>query len=99
VRVISRKKIRDATAKHSEWGTSLNAWYKIAKNAQWRHFEDVKRTWRAVDRVGRCIVFDTANNRCRLIAGVNYGRQKLFIRHILDHAEYGRDKWKNDCHD
>ena len=99
MRVISRKKIRDAAARHMEWEASLNAWYKVTKHADWKHFEEVKRTWRSVDRVGRCVVLDIANNRCRLIAWIKYDRRKLFIRYILDHAEYGREKWKNDCHD
>ena len=85
--------------KHAEWEASLNAWYKIAKHAEWRHFDAVKQTWRSVDRVGRCVVFDIANNRCRLITWIKYNKQRLFIRHILDHAEYSREKWKSDCHD
>ena len=96
--MISRKKIREAAAKHSEWEGSLHAWYRVVKYADWKHFQAVKQTWRNVDRVGRCVVFDIANNRCRLIAWINYGSQKLFIRYILDHAEYGRDRWKDDCH-
>ena len=38
MRIVSRKAILEATAKHSEWGASLNAWYKIAKNADWKNF-------------------------------------------------------------
>jgi mRNA interferase HigB len=97
VRVISRKKIREAAVGRNEWGASLNAWYKVAENAQWKHFGEIRQTWRSVDRVGTCILFDIANNRCRLVAWINYEREKLFIRHILDHDEYGREKWKNDC--
>jgi mRNA interferase HigB len=97
VLVISRKKIREAVVKHREWEASLSAWYKVAKSARWRHFAEIRQTWKSVDRIGTCVVFDIANNRCRLIAWINYELEKLFIRHILDHAEYGRGKWKNDC--
>lgn len=94
VRVISRKEIRGAIVKHSEWEASLSACRKVAKNTQWKHFGEIRQTWRSVDRIGTCVVFDIANNRCRLIAWISYEREKLFIRHILDQAEYGREKWK-----
>ena len=33
MRIVSRKAIREATAKHSEWSASLNAWHQITKGA------------------------------------------------------------------
>lgn len=99
MRVISRKKLREAIAAHSEWEASLNAWHKVAKNAEWKQFEHVRQSWRSVDRVGRCVVFDVANNRCRLIVWINYDAQKVFVRYVLGHADYERNRWKDDCHD
>ena len=97
MRIISRKKIREVCEAHSEWEASLAGWYKIAKKAQWDHFPDVKDTWRNADQVGTCVVFDTANNRCRLISYINFKTQIVYILHILSHVEYGKDRWKNDC--
>jgi mRNA-degrading endonuclease HigB of HigAB toxin-antitoxin module len=42
MRIVSRKAIREATTRHSEWGASLNAWYKIAKNADWKNSAEVQ---------------------------------------------------------
>ena len=97
VRILSRKRIREASAKHPEWEASLAAWYRITKGADWKNFPDVKRSWRNVDGVGSCVVFDISNNKCRLISYINYRSQKVFILHILTHAEYSKDWWKNDC--
>jgi len=97
VRVISRKKIRDASEQHPEWEASLSAWYRIAKNADWTNFPDVRQSWRNSDSVGTCIVFDLSHNKCRLIAWVNYRSKKIFVRYILSHAEYDKEKWKDDC--
>jgi mRNA interferase HigB len=99
VRVISRKKIREAGRAHPEWAASLSAWYKIVKNVStdWKHFGDVKSTWKNSDNVGICVVFDISHNKCRLIAYINYKSHKVFILHILSHAEYGKEGWKNDC--
>jgi mRNA interferase HigB len=97
VRVLSRKKIREASAKHAEWEASLAAWYRIIKAAKWSNFPDVKQSWRNVDRVGTCVVFDISHNKCRLVSYINFRRQKVFILHILSHVEYAKDGWKNDC--
>ena len=99
VRVISRKKIREACRAHPEWAASLSAWYKIVKNisTDWKYFGDVKGCWRNSDNVGICVVFDISNNKRRLIAYINYKSHKVFILHILSHAEYGKEGWKNDC--
>jgi mRNA interferase HigB len=97
VRIISRKKIREASAIHPQWGASLASWYKIVKAAKWKHFPDVKQSWSNVDKVGTCVVFDICNNKCRLIAYVRYDYEKLFILHVLSHTEYDNEGWKNDC--
>src|SRR5882724_7885560 len=49
VRVISRKKIRDAIRDHPEWAASLSAWHRVVKNADWSLFPDVKLSWRNSD--------------------------------------------------
>lgn len=95
MRIISRKRIREASAEHSEWAASLNAWYKITKSAEWDHFPDVRNSWRNSDKVGKVVVFDIANNRCRLIAGIAYEYKRVFIKAVVSHAEYDKTKWEN----
>jgi len=97
VRIISRKKIREASEEHPEWEASLSTWYKVAKNAEWAHFADVKQSWKNSDNVGACVVFDISHNKCRLVAWINYRGKKVFVRHVLSHAEYDKEKWKDDC--
>ena len=97
VRILSRKRIREASARHPEWEASLAAWYRITKGSEWRNIPDVKRSWRNVDAVGTCVVFDISHNKCRLISYINYASQKVFVLHILSHTEYSKDRWKNDC--
>ena len=93
MRVISRKAIREATARHGEWGASLNAWYKVARNADWENFADVRNSWRRSDIVGRFVVFDISHNRCRVIATINHKWRMVYVRRILSHAEYDRKEW------
>jgi mRNA interferase HigB len=94
MRVISRKAIREASAKNVDWSASLNAWYKITKSADWKNFEDVRNGWKNSDSVGRFVVFDISHNRCRLIATIKYEWKMVYIRRILSHAEYDRKEWQ-----
>jgi len=94
MRVISRKAIREATAEHSEWGASLNAWFKIARDADWKTFADVRNSWRRSDVVGRFVAFDISHNRCRLIATIKYKWRMVYVRRILSHADYAGKEWQ-----
>jgi mRNA interferase HigB len=94
MRIVSRKAIRLAVSRHSEWGASLNAWYKIARNADWRNFADVRNSWKNSDLVGRFVVFDIGHNRCRLIATIKFRWRMVYIRRILSHAEYDLKEWQ-----
>lgn len=94
MRIVSRKAIQDATAKHPEWGASLNAWYKIAKTADWNDFAELRNSWKRSDVVGRFVVFDVSHNRCRLIATVKYKWKMVYVRHVLSHAEYDKKEWQ-----
>jgi mRNA interferase HigB len=94
MRILSRKALKGATAKHSEWGASLNAWYKITKSADWKNFADVRNSWKNSDMVGCFVVFDISHNRCRLIATIKYKWSMVYIRCILSHAEYDEQEWR-----
>jgi len=96
VRVISRKAIRDASVKHTEWAASLNAGYKITKSADWENFEDLRSSWKHSDKVGKFVVFDISHNRCRLIATIAYKWKMVYIRRIMSHAEYDRKAWDKE---
>jgi mRNA interferase HigB len=80
---ITIRQAQPGTAKHSEWAASLNAGYKIAKNADWKNFAEVRNSWRNSDVVERFVVSDISRNRCRLIAAVKYRWRMAYIRRIL----------------
>jgi len=94
MRIVSLKAIRAAAEAHSEWAASLNAWYKITRNADWNNIAEVRNSWRNADAVGRFVVFDISHNRCRLIATIKYKWRMVYIRRILSHAEYDRKEWQ-----
>ena len=97
MRVISRKKLVEAAAQHPEASARLDAWYRITKKADWNSLVDVRKTFGSADAVGNCTVFNIKGNSYRLITWINYQTKKVFIKHVLTHADYSKEDWKNDC--
>lgn len=92
--VITQKRIWEAQAKWPQAATALGAWYRLIKACTPKDFAEMKGLFPATDKVGPQHVFDIGGNKLRVIAIVQYRAQKVFIRHILDHAEYEKGKWR-----
>ena len=93
--VISKRKLREFWEIHSKAKPPLEAWYQITKQAERESFNEVRQTFSAADLVGRFVVFDIGGNKCRLVAAIHFNRGKVFVRHVLTHAEYDEGKWKD----
>ncbi|MFZ0537849.1 MAG: type II toxin-antitoxin system HigB family toxin, partial [Candidatus Sulfotelmatobacter sp.] len=65
-----------------------------AKKAEWKKLMDVRKTFSSADAVGKRTVFNIKGNEYRLIAEINYPFGRIYIRHVLTHAEYDRGGWK-----
>ncbi|GAK55078.1 hypothetical protein U27_01909 [Candidatus Vecturithrix granuli] len=94
--IISYKKIQEFCKKHAGASHSLQHWYRIVKHESFTTFADVKHLFPSADQVGNFVVFNIGGNKYRLIAFIRYPLKRLFIRHILTHDEYNREKWKED---
>jgi len=44
--------------------------------------------------VGNLVVFNIGGNKYRLIAAIHFNRGKVYIRDVLTHAEYDKERWK-----
>jgi mRNA interferase HigB len=101
VRVIAKSRLRAfwQSRKHDAETAErdLSTWYKIASKAEWAHFAALKQTFGSADQVGNCVVFDVGNNRYRLIGRVIYAKRRLYVLKVMDHAEYDRVPWAEDC--
>jgi len=70
-------------------------WYFIANRAQWQNLAEVRTDFRRADAFGLFTVFNIGGNKYRLIAAIKYRWQVIYIRHVLTHAEYNKEKWKS----
>ncbi|MEI6442649.1 MAG: type II toxin-antitoxin system HigB family toxin [Nostocales cyanobacterium ELA583] len=94
--IITRRTLSDFWEKHPNAQTSLQSWYKITLKAEWQNFVELRQSFSWADQVGNLTVFNIGGNNYRLIVLVKYNYKKVFIRHVLTHAEYDKEDWKND---
>lgn len=92
--VITRKRLNDFAARYPETSSALAQWYATVRKTRFTSFVHLRQTFPHADQVGKFTVFNIGGNRVRLIAAVHYNRSKIYIRHVLTHAEYDRGKWK-----
>jgi mRNA interferase HigB len=96
--VIGRKKLQNAAKRLGEIEQRLEAWFQIAKAAEWRSLQDVRKTYSHADgvKVGDTsyTVFNIGGNKFRLIARIEYRSRTIVVEHILTHAEYDKGRWK-----
>lgn len=92
--IITRRRIAEAKASFPQCATALSGWLKIVEDNEFKNFAALKATFGSIDKVGDLYVFDIGGNKMRLICSIHFNRQKLYIRHILSHQEYDKNKWK-----
>lgn len=94
--IISKKALMVFWSKHRSAEIPLRVWYSICKNSRFKGFNDLKRSFNAVDKVGAFTVFDIGGNKWRLVTVVHYEASRIYVRHVLTHEEYVRGRWKRE---
>jgi mRNA interferase HigB len=94
--LISIGKLRADAAKYPDVGDQIETWNTAVEEAEWQNLEEVRLIYRDAEAVGNFTVFNIKGNAYRLIVGINYRKQVIYYKYFLNHAEYDKDKWKND---
>jgi mRNA interferase HigB len=94
MRVISNRKLRGFCEDHPDAERPLQAWYRVARHADWSSFADVRAIYSHADQVGRFTVFNIGGNKYRLIVDIHFNRSIIFIHRVLTHKEYDAGDWK-----
>jgi mRNA interferase HigB len=94
--IITRKTLIKFWEKHPESQNALMRWFKIVQKTDFNSFAELRATFPSVDKVGQWIIFNIGGNKYRLIVSIHFNRGKVYIRHVLTHAEYDKGDWKND---
>ncbi len=92
--VISRKALRDFWEQHPDSETALARWFKIMESTEFAGFSELRSAFPTADKVDDWVVFNIGGNKYRLITSIHFNRSKVYVRHVLTHAEYNRGDWK-----
>jgi mRNA interferase HigB len=91
MRVIARTTLREfwECPEYADSQSQLEAWYREAKQAQWSDPMEIKAQYRSASILkGGRVVFNIAGNKYRLVVGINYPTQTVFIKFIGTHKQY-----------
>lgn len=97
MRIITRRRLREFWEIDNQSHAPLDDWYRKVKKLTVASLVDLHNTFPHADLVGKCLVFNVGGNKYRLITKFDFLRQIVYIKHILTHNEYSKDKWKADC--
>jgi mRNA interferase HigB len=96
--IVSKRRLREFWAQHPEAKDPLLHWYRVTKKATWKSLAEARMDFRHADPVGTCTVFNIKGNHYRLIAGVRYEMQRVFVLKIMTHKQYDTEDWEHECH-
>lgn len=102
MRIITERTIREfwqsvKGAESERREKVMRQWMEFVNDADWSDFSELKNTFNASDVYGNCTIFDVGGNKYRIIAKVEYQKHLIFIRAVLTHSEYDKNKWQADC--
>jgi mRNA interferase HigB len=94
--VITRRQLREFCQTHADSCEALYDWYSTASQANWQNLLEVQELYPKAEAVSNFTVFNIKGNRYRLITDIQYRKQLIYIKYVLTHAEYDKEKWKDD---
>ncbi|NJN49725.1 MAG: type II toxin-antitoxin system HigB family toxin, partial [Alkalinema sp. RL_2_19] len=92
--IITRKRLNEFAERYPQTTSALVQWYQIMKTTDFETFVELLQIFPSADQVGKLTVFNIGGNKVRLIAAIHYNRKKVYIRAVLNHAEYDEGKWR-----
>lgn len=91
--IISRIKFNEACKKFPNHCTALDETYRILKCSAFLTPDEMRKVFKTLDNFkyrDKWWVIDIAGNHLRLIAFISFRINKVFVKHIVTHAEYDR---------
>ena len=92
--IISRKALNAFATNHSGSREALFGWFRIVSRSTFSTMAELRETFNSVDIVDGLYVFNIGGNNFRLIAAIHFNTGRVYVRHILTHAEYDKGAWK-----
>ncbi|CCQ50385.1 type II toxin-antitoxin system HigB family toxin [Crocosphaera watsonii WH 8501] len=94
--LISAGKLKQVASKYPDVTKTIKAFCQTIKKAQWKNLIELQQVYREAEAVGNFTVLNLKGNKYRLILDIDYEEQVAYFKYFLTHAEYDKEKWKND---
>lgn len=91
--IISRKPFNDAAKKYPNDANGLIAVYKTLRSGNYGTPEALKQTFPSLDNFkyrDKWYVIDIGGNNLRIIAFIEFRDSRMYVKHIVNHAEYDK---------
>jgi mRNA interferase HigB len=95
--IITRRRLREFWEIDRKSQEALDGWYQKLKRLDAGNMAELHQTFPHADLVGTCTVFNVGGNKYRVITKINFVAKIVYIKNVLTHKEYDKDKWKADC--
>ncbi len=94
--LISFRKLKAEASKFPDVICQIQDWHNSVKSADWKNLEEVRQVHTIAEAVGNFTIFNVKGNAYRLIVDIEYEEAIIYFKYFLTHAEYDKEKWKND---
>ncbi len=89
--VITRKRLQEFWRDHPESEKPLRAWFSIVRLRRYATPHEIRQDFPSASFLGEWrTVFNIGGNKYRLVVDMRYDLGRVYIRHVLTHAEYTR---------
>lgn len=91
--VISKKPFNDAAKRHPNDAAALEATYNVLRKGTFSTPDQLKAMFPSLDNFkykDRWWIIDIGGNNLRLMAFIQFVNQRLYVKHIVTHAEYDK---------
>ena len=95
MRIIAESRLKRMAEGHGDCIDQVAVWIRIVRAAHWRSLMEVRGTYPHADAVGELTVFNIKGNDYRLIVGMDYRWGRVYVKHLLTHADYDTGEWKH----
>jgi len=91
--VISRKPFTDAARTHPNDADAIDRTYRTLRSGEFGTPEALRKVFPSLDNFkykDKWWVLNIGGNNLRLIALIEFRRNRLYVKHITSHAEYDK---------
>ena len=89
--IITRTRLTVFGRQHADATGALRDWVRVMRRKHYRAHLEVRNDFPNADFIGpRKAVFNICGNRYRLVVDLRYDLGRIYVRHVVSHAEYDR---------